>query len=322
MSTDPRSGGHPHGGSAQTREAALPVIDVGDFETSAAARASIVQAVTCALTDVGFMYVRGHGLDGSLVAEAFAASRTFFTAPRAVKDHCAYTDVDLNFGYQSLEVESLDPAAAPDLKESFTMRNALAMDATAHHWPSAHFRDIALRFFAASFAAGKRILAVLAACLELPQDFFAARHRGENVTLRFLHYPRNLPVRSAAQLGAGAHTDYGSITLLLQDDVGGLEVLDGEGRWQPAPRLDGALLINTGDLMERWTNGRFRSTRHRVQPLLGPDDRYSIALFVDPDPEVEIVCIPSCSDGQPRHPPITAREHIRQKIAATHSILK
>lgn len=324
MTLDGRGNPGTGGLDALMRNAPVPLVDLGELKPGAAAPAAVVQAVTRALTDVGFMYVRGHGLEPSLIERAFATARRFFAAPRAVKDRCAYADIDANFGYQGLAVESLDPTTRPDLKESFTVRGRILMDAGASGWPSTELRDLALRFFAAGLAAGQRILGVLAAGLDLPLDFFTVRHRGENVTLRFLHYPRNLPQASDTQMGAGAHTDYGSITLLLQDDVGGLELLDAHGRWQPAPCIADALLINTGDLMQRWTNDRLRSTPHRVRPVQGARDRYSIALFVDPDPEVEIACLPGCCSqtNPPRYPPITAREHIRRKIAATHSVLQ
>ncbi|MEJ0038358.1 MAG: 2OG-Fe(II) oxygenase family protein [Gammaproteobacteria bacterium] len=186
-----------------------------------------------------------------------------------------------DFGCQGIEGESLDPTARPDLKESFTMRNARAWAARVDRWPDEEFRDMALELYDVGFAAAGRILGILAGCLDLPSHFFAERHLGENVTLRFLHYPANLPSRSNDQLGAGAHTDYGSITLLFQDDVGGLELQNAEGSWQSAPPVVDAAVINTGDLMERWTNGRYRSTVHRVRPIAGTRDRYSIALFID-----------------------------------------
>jgi isopenicillin N synthase-like dioxygenase len=199
------------------------------------------------------------------------------------------------------------------------MRNALALAAQAHRWPSEAFRDTALALYEATLSAAHRLLNVLAAGLALPTDYFTPLHRGENVTLRFLHYPANLEVKAPTQLGAGAHTDYGSITLLFQD-VGGLEVRDANGEWRFAPPVADAVVINTGDLMERWTNGRFRSTVHRVRPIRGDRARYSIALFVDPDSAVEVTCIPSCigPDNPARYPAITAGEHLRQKIAATH----
>jgi isopenicillin N synthase-like dioxygenase len=297
-----------------------PVIDIAAFERDRHQAAGIKEAVQRALTESGFMYIKGYAMDSALIGQAFAASRGFFDQPRAVKDLFGYTDIGDNFGYQGIEVESLDPAGMPDLKETFTMRNALAVAMHPARWPDADFRTTALAVYEAALSAAYGIMRILAACLELPAEFFTERHRGENVTLRFLHYPANLQVKSFAQLGAGAHTDYGSITLLFQDDVGGLELRDANGEWRLAPPVPDAVLINTGDLMERWTNGRFRSTAHRVRPISGNRDRYSLALFVDPDAAVEIDCIASCTNAeQPaRYPRVTAGEHIRQKIAATH----
>jgi isopenicillin N synthase-like dioxygenase len=292
-----------------------PVIDL---------RAAAPQSVERALTQSGFMYVTGHGVDPELVERTFAAMKRFFGQKREFKDPYAYTDIDANFGYQGVEGERLDPGSMPDMKESFTMRNALLRADQITRWPAGDFRDAALAFYTAGLGAAYRIMEMLAASLSLPADFFALRHRGENVTLRFLHYPAGLRARSSAQLGAGAHTDYGSITLLFQDEVGGLELLGADGNWRAVPPIDGAAVVNSGDLMERWTNGRFRSTVHRVRPIAGDRDRYSIALFIDPDSAVEVDCFASCVSAERplRYPRITAGEHIRQKIAATHGAIK
>jgi isopenicillin N synthase-like dioxygenase len=308
----------PEGNGRSSAAEAMPANFSTATEAGRAAR--ITAAVDNALGESGFMYVRGHGIDPAMIERAFAVSRRFFALPEERKRALLYGSVEANFGFQGIEAESLDPRSKPDLKEAFTMRNARAWAAQADRWPDAEFRDMALAFYDTCFAAATRILGILAATLNVPPDFFAERHLGENVTLRFLHYPANLPARAEDQLGAGAHTDYGSITLLFQDDVGGLEVRGADGTWRLAPPLEDAIVINTGDLMERWTNGRFRSTVHRVRPVRGDRDRYSIAFFVDPDSAVEVACIPGClaPGATPRYPPITAGEHIRQKIAATH----
>lgn len=121
--------------------------------------------------------------------------------------------------------------------------------------------------------------------------------------------------------GAGAHTDYGMMTLLFQDAVGGLEVQAKRGNWQPVPANPELTIINCGDLLERWTNGRFRSTNHRVLPNLGVRARQSIVLFIGPDPEVEVACLASCCDAKNRaqYATIRAGEFIQQKILATHT---
>lgn len=300
----------------------LPVIDLSPAlsDYTPQGRATVSRRMHEALHETGFMYVVGHGLDANIIARAFQSATRFFARPLEEKTAVAYTDSAANFGFQGIEGERLDPANAPDLKEAFTMRNALATQSHSSRWPDEDFRTDALMLFAAGLSTAHMLLSLLAESLQLPSDYFTPRHRGENVTLRFLHYPANLPSRSSTQLGAGEHTDYGSITLLFQQETGGLEVRDGTGQWRFAPPIPDAIVINTGDLMERWTNGSFRSTVHRVRPIVGDRDRYSIALFVDPDSAVEVECIPGCVEPgtAPRYPIITAGEHLRQKIEATH----
>lgn len=272
-----------------------------------------------ALEHQGFMYLRGHSL-APRVESAFAMSRQFFSLPPATKLRSRYQQIDANFGYQGLEIESLDPGNAPDLKETFTMRNAAGWPADDTRWPSPEFHAQAVDFYRAALVQAHVLLTLMARALDLPEQHFNPLHGGQNVTLRYLHYPAGAKQRDQGQLGAGEHTDYGSITLLFQDDVGGLEVRGRDGQWIAAPPIPGCAVINTGDLMERWTNGRFCSTPHRVRPISGARDRYSIALFVDPDSDVAIECIPSCVGvGHPaRYPPVTAGEHLHQRIAATH----
>lgn len=296
-----------------------PVVDITPFEQGSAARLGVVRQVRRALETTGFMYVRGLPMAPTMMQGAFAAMRRFFALPLDVKRRYAYSSVDANFGYQGLEVESLDTRSPPDLKESFTMRNALAVESSVM-WPDASFRETAVGFYKASVVSAYRMLEVLGSCLNQPANFFGSRHTGQNITLRFLRYPANLVPRGS-QLGAGAHTDYGSITLVFQQDVAGLEVCGMDGQWHRAPPVPGCALLNTGDLMQRWTNDRFRSTLHRVLPIEGERDRYSIALFVDPDTAVNVECLDSCVAGNqpPRYPPITAGEHIQRKIAATHA---
>jgi isopenicillin N synthase-like dioxygenase len=292
----------------------LPIIDMSSK--------NVVREISAALSADGFMYLRGHAIPAALFQQAQTASQRFFARPVMFKDRFAYSHrgLEANFGFHGVQIERLDPSGAPDLKESFSMRNASAVQ--ADHWPDETFRDAALALYAACVSASYKILNIMAAGLKLPQDFFTARHQGQNLTLRFLHYPAGIAPESASQFGAGAHTDYGSITLLYQDEVGGLEVRGRDDRWHAAPAVADAVLVNTGDLMQRWTNDRFRSTVHRVRPVGGLTDRYSIAFFVDPDADVQVDCIESCAtERQPaRYPTITAGEHVQAKLAASQTV--
>ncbi len=296
----------------------IPLIDCDQEKRSAKA---IAADIDHALSTCGFMSVTGLGLSASDTARVLATARTFFTQEQHLKDACAYRSADENFGYQAVGIESLDPSQPADLKETFTMRNLLSADIEANRWPGEDFRSTIGDFYRDAFGAAQSLQRLMALALGLAEDFFVACHSGENVTLRLLHYP---PVEPGAvldqQMGAGAHTDYGLLTLLLQDEVGGLQVRDEEGAWHDVPPRRDAIVVNAGDLLERWSNGRYRSTWHRVLPRATGQDRYSVALFVDPDSATEVTVLPSCVDAAnpARYPPTTAGAHLTSKILATH----
>ena len=296
----------------------VPLIDCDSSERS---DDEIAADIDLALSEVGFMALQNLGLQQSVIERAFAVSRTFFAEPRATKVRCAYGLAAENFGYQGLLEESLDPGKPADLKETFTMRNLMAAGIAADRWPSGAFRDEMVSFYDDVLGAAQRLQRLLERALGTPDEFFVSRHNGENVTLRLLHYP---PVDGASvdaeQMGAGAHTDYGMLTLLFQDDVGGLQVQSSDGAWHDVPPRPDAIVINAGDLLERWSNGRYRSTVHRVLPRVPSGDRFSIALFVDPDSDTKVEALSSCVDDEnpPRYPVTTAGEHLQEKILATH----
>jgi isopenicillin N synthase-like dioxygenase len=305
----------------------IPTIDFEGYDDSDSEVISrLAGEVGEALTQSGFMKIKNLGITEFQISRAFELSHWFFTQPETKKAQSAYVSAAENFGFQGVGVEHLDPGKPADLKETFTMRDALHHDPDDVRWPSLIFRDGVTEFFEACLQGAYRIQRVFACALATEPEFFVQYHRGENVTLRFLHYPSmesplvDDPVVDKGQLGAGEHTDYGMITLLFQRDVGGLEVQDASGSWHAVAPENDAIVINTGDLMERWTNGRYRSTPHRVQPQLGRSDRYSIAMFVDPDTKTPVKVLDSClaPGEQPRFPEVTAGEHIVERIKATH----
>ncbi len=275
-------------------------------------------SLEAALADTGFMSLSDTGIEAAQVSAVFEASRNFFECSNEFKQRFRYLSAADNFGYQSVGRESLDPDRPPDLKETFTVRNPLAR--LGEHWPSAGLRDLLLDFYHRCLVVAHKLQGDTATVLDVPRDYFHSRITGENVTLRLLHYPP-MSARESGQLGAGAHTDYGLLTFLFQDQVGGLEVLGRQSdTWIPVAPRTGEIVVNTGDLMERWTNGRFRSTCHRVRPRAGNRDRYSLALFLDPDDAVEVSCLPSCVSAQnpARYRSTTAGEQILAKLRASH----
>ena len=300
----------------------VPIIDFKDYDKNTPATvAKLGTAASDALAAIGFMSVVNLGIDQSLLQKVFFASRKFFASDAKVKARSAYVSAGENFGYQGLCEEHLNPGAPADLKETFTMRNVLNKAPTDDRWPSKEFQNLMCEFYAACLQGAAKLQQALAVALNLDQNFFVRYHNGENVTLRLLYYPESgVDQVTDRQMGAGEHTDYGLLTLLFQDDVGGLEVMNANNQWQAVDYVESAIVVNSGDLLERWTNGRYRSTLHRVRPKIGQRERFSIVMFVDPDSATQVSVVDSCvSDQNPaRYEPITAGEHVQQKLEASH----
>lgn len=299
----------------------IPLIDFsGMLSDSIAERKALAEEVDRSAKGVGFMYITNCGIAPETVNAVMSTARRFFRMDSETKNRFQFNQ-ELNFGYHGIGKEALDPSKPTDQKETFTMRNAARLYDQSEHWPSIHYRQVACDFFTDCQRLADRLMSAFALALELPEDFFTDKHTGILQTLRFLHYPP-AKVESAGQLGAGAHTDYGTLTLLFQDKSGGLEVQDSQGNWVPAPPIENAVVINTGDLLARWTNDVYRSTPHRVQvrPADAANGRLSVAFFSDPDPNVLVETLPSCVSKQTpsKYAPITANDHILEKIAATN----
>lgn len=326
----------------------IPIIDVGCFFDGGAdesTKRSVATQIYDALHNVGFMYIRNAKIPSPQeVEEAFALSRQFFA--REVKDKELFAWTPDNIGYVAVQRERLDPTKKGDLKEAFNVNNGRQMDP----WWAKHRAELAAakaertvedivgdefltttaKFFNACHELACVILRIFTYSLNLPEDFFDKRLHEQAHTLRFLHYP---PLDAASvetaseQTRAGEHSDYGAITLLFQDDVGGLEVRRSDDQWIEAPCIPNTILVNTGDLMQYWTNDIFRSTRHRVgipsdKARLGRD-RYSIAFFSHPNDDVDVSPLPSCvsADNPAHYPtdtPVSAGAYLQMKLGATY----
>ncbi|MCH8505167.1 MAG: hypothetical protein LAT50_12685 [Ectothiorhodospiraceae bacterium] len=314
---------------------AIPVIDFGPFlDGTEADRRRVAGEMRRASQDWGFFYLANHGLPDDLLRRSFQASRDFFALPRETKMDVAWQSASSNRGYVAVRRERLDPTKPGDLKEAFNAGPEAAPGSLKENerpyrenrWPTTQpqFRTQVLELLDGCVATSNRVLSAFALALDLPDNFFVDTHDQLQHTLRLLHYPP-LPEDfepSGGESRAGAHTDYGSITLLFQDQVGGLEVRTRDGRWIQATPIPGTVVINTGDLMQRWTNHVFCSTPHRVAvpPGIRQQDRYSIAFFCHPNVDADIRCIHSCTDtdNPPRYAPITAGEHLMERLNATY----
>lgn len=300
----------------------IHLVDFGAFDKQDNASIdALANELDSALSAHGFVALANlHAVPRSLRTRAFDLAAEFFASDSAKKAPYLYRSADDNFGYQGPFAEALDPEAPGDLKETFTMRNLLHRPHSHSDWPGREFEQISRAMYAACFKAARQVLTIFARALDVPDDFFNRKHDGQNTSLRYLYYPAALVGERQAQMGAGAHTDYGSITLLFQDAIGGLQLRQDDGSWLDFEPIDGAAVLNTGDLMAHWSNNRYPSTIHRVLPRSGVADRQSIAFFVDPDSDVNVQCLASCTSAQ--HPAMftdtTAGAHIQSKIEATH----
>jgi isopenicillin N synthase-like dioxygenase len=318
---------------------ALPVhpIDLSPFVGGTPAdRAAVAEQVDAACRDTGFLLLTGHGVPVDVADGLLDAWAGFFDLPEGEKRRWIVPDPGANRGYSALGQEALaysrGEETPPDLFEAFTIgRQDVDGPYFDQHrsffapnvWPDrpSGLRDAWLAYEAAVSAAAHHVLEAMAIALDLPETWLTDRVHRAVVTTRALNYQR--PPGAAdpddGQMRLGAHTDYGIITLLLADDVPGLQV-HREGAWHDVAIPHGALVCNIGDLLAQWTNDRWRSTLHRVLPppasVDGAVRRRSVARFLDCEPDMVIECIPSCSsDDQPaRYVPVVAGEWLRAKV--------
>lgn len=278
----------------------VPLISIDGLRDEPAGRAAstCIEQIDAACTTTGFFVAVEHGVDREL-EQVFVAARRFFALPVTEKRRSAM--VGLN-GYAGPESRRAGGTEMLDIGLTGFAR-----------WPElAGFQDAVERYQHAALAVAADILHGLAVALDVEPTFFAARMRRPQCFLRMLRYPADPGV------SAGAHTDYGTMTLLATGGVPGLEVRPVHGGWIPVVAPAGSLVVNLGDMLARWTNGRYRSTPHRVV-LDGGQERYSIPFFVNPDAETRVSCIPSCVSAEVpcAYEPITAGEFLQGRIDGT-----
>lgn len=285
----------------------MPVIDVGPLVSGRGDVEGVARRLDRACRDVGFFTVVGHGLDPALLTDLEAASRTFFALPEARKAEIAMVHGGAAWrGWFPVGGELT--AGVPDHKEGVYLGTELAVDDPRvragrllhgpNLWPAepAGLRPAVEAWMAAVTALGHTLLGGLAVGLGLEADWFARHLTAEpTVLFRIFRYP---PVDPPVDgWGVAEHTDYGLLTILAQDRHGGLEVR-GPGGWLDVPPHPDALVCNLGDMLDRMTGGRYRSTPHRVRPSIGVD-RLSFPLFLDPGWDVDVRRLPLAGEAPP-----------------------
>ena len=320
----------------------VPVIDIAPFLRGAPAdKAKVAEQVGRACRDIGFLVIQGHGVDPELSERMRAVSRAFFDLPLAEKARVARPAKDVARGYIALDEESLARSRDPgtygsDLNESLMMgpvdrppaADADTLAAGRHFapnlWPErpAELRETWTVYYRTMGSLAASLMRIFALALGLPERFFDPRIDKHISRLRVRNYPAQRAAPAPGQIRAGAHSDYGSLTILATEDKpGGLQVCNAAGEWVDVPIVDDCLIVNIGDLLARWTNDTWVSTLHRVvNPPAGAgaeSRRQSLVFFHNPNHDA---VIESLVPGAPaKYPRTTSGEHLRQLFTATQN---
>jgi isopenicillin N synthase-like dioxygenase len=308
----------------------IPVIDFDPFlNGGAAGRQDVARQIAHACETIGFFYLKNHGVPQSKIDAVFAAARAFFALPKSVLMRegmvCSATN---SKGYAPLGSRRYAGTGAADLMEAFKMQLELPPDDPdivagnrvhqRNRWPEgeAEFRATLLDYFDQVTRLSHALLRAFAWVLELEPEYFLRCFRKPLTQLSLIHYPEQPPSAPEDEFGVRPHVDATAVTILAQDQVGGLQVKGVGDTWIDARPIPDTYVVNIGDVMARWTNDRFCSTFHRVFNRTGRD-RYSVPFFVSPDFDTLVQRVPTrLKDGEePKYPPITMGEFLARKNA-------
>ena len=276
--------------------------------------------------DYGFAIVRDHGIPQDLIDRAEDKAKAFFALPEGVKKAYAIPGGGGARGYTPFGIETAKGAKAHDLKEFWHVGRELAPDHPFRAvmgdnvWPSEvpGFKDTFLELYDTFDRTGVTVLRAIACFLDVDEEYFTDTVRDGNSVMRMLHYPPQIEA-TGEHIRAGAHEDINTITLLLGAEEAGLELKTRDGRWIPVSPKKDELVINIGDMLQRLTNGRLRSTSHRVvnpAPDRASKARYSMPFFLHFRPDFVIEALPSTvpEGEEPKWPPISSHDYLQERL--------
>ncbi|HEX9463292.1 MAG TPA: 2-oxoglutarate and iron-dependent oxygenase domain-containing protein [Alphaproteobacteria bacterium] len=299
----------------------IPILDMGPLVSGrpGAAR-GLGSQIRAACLDYGFFFIRNHGVPQTKIDAVFAAARRFFALDLEQKLRVKIDEN--NLGYMpmkgsTLKTETLNKNTKPNLNESFFIMRERSPDDPdvlakkrfrgLNRWPDGlpGFRDVLLDYQATMEALAKKLLGGFTAAFGIDHAAFTVPFAEPQISLRLAHYPHQAIVGNN-EFGAAPHTDFGFMTLLAPTTVPGLEIMPTGRDWIRAPALSDCYLVNTGDLLQRWTNDVFKSTPHRVINSSGWE-RFSIPFFFSPNSEfaVDTLDVFITADNPKKYPPIT-----------------
>ena len=297
----------------------IPQLDISDFDSH---RTEFVAQFGAAYQQWGFAGITGHGLEPSLIQAAFNTAKDFFDLAEDQKMTYESTTLGKSRGYIPFGTEKAKDSEYSDLKEFYHVGREASGVAhlSPNVWPREinEFEEVFSSLFAALDQLAQKVLQVVAVYLELPVDYFKLKVNHGEALLRILHYPPILNQKTP-HLRAAAHEDINLMTLLVGSEQDGLEVLSRRGEWVPINMIEGTIICNVGDMLQRLTNKKLPSTTHRVVNPQGDktrSSRYSIPFFMHLNPDASLACLPQCVDQD--HPllytPTTAEAYLQQRL--------
>ncbi len=330
-------------------EILTPLLQLVDFSLflngTSSERKQAAQSILKGFQNAGFIYLTKHSIPLPTITHTFSTSAKFFDRPQPEKEALGWTTPESNRGYVShgrekvsslLKKEDVEAlrGQVPDLKESFEIGREGA-EGTPNNWPSGdeaakEFKETMLTFHDLCKKLHIEVMRAIAVGMELEEGYFDGYTDVGDNTLRLLHYPevkKDVFRKNKLQVRAGEHTDYGSITLLFQDDRGGLQVKSPNGTFVDATPIPGTVVVNAGDLLARWSNDTIKSTLHRVVEPPAPEEgdvhpaRYSLAYFCNPNFDRMIEAIEGTygrEKGPKKYEGINSGDYLVQRLAATY----
>ncbi|KAK9789930.1 hypothetical protein WJX73_008842 [Symbiochloris irregularis] len=298
------------------QQAELPIVDLSDPVNAPA-------KLRDAATSHGFFYVVNHGIHPDLIQRQFDKARAFFALPEAEKNKVAANEAAR--GYTSSTYQTIDPKSKqPDSMEGYwawipeVKPGEPGSDLPykgLNVWPDDHlvpgFRETLTQYMEACHDMSRRVIRLVALALDLPEDYFEPYFKFAQNQLRSMHYLAGKSEPEQGKFACGEHTDWGFISFLVDDGTPGLQ-LNCTGEWEDIKPVPNAFYVNFADHLNVWSNGKFKSTRHRV--VKPEKERYSCAFFVAPSPDAKIECLPTCINGGAKFAPITSSDYLAQKF--------
>lgn len=305
----------------------VPVVDLSDFLSGTPERRrSFVKDLGDAYHEVGFVTVKNHGISDKMIEELYREVKAFFSMPDDIKFKYEKPELAGQRGYTSFGREHAKGSKVADLKEFFqfgqmvTDEDPIRKEYPDNVWVSElpGFNEVNINAYRSFEIAGGHLMRAIAVYLDLPENYFEKKIHNGNSILRAIHYPP-LTGDPKSALRAEQHEDINLITLLVGASAEGLEIFTRQDEWVPVTAMPGQIVVNVGDMLQRLTNDRLKSTTHRVvnppKELWGTS-RYSIPFFLHPRAEMRLDCLGSCIslENSRKYDPISAGEYLDERL--------